>query len=69
MGNLFSLGPFDNPGLLKAAALIIEAFGVNAVQQAAARIMTLEQAGDAMGAEAWRRVLPVVEGLLAGNTG
>jgi hypothetical protein len=51
-------------GLRKAAALVVELYGEDAVQYAAQRAVLLKEQGDLMGATAWQRVLPVIENLL-----
>jgi len=51
-------------GLKKAAALVVELFGEDAVQYAAQRVVLLTEQGDLMGATAWQRVLPVIQIIL-----
>jgi hypothetical protein len=51
-------------GLRKAAALVVDLFGREAVRYAAARAAQLEKKGDRIGAIAWQRVLPAIEQLL-----
>jgi hypothetical protein len=51
-------------GLKKAAALVVELYGEDAIQYAAQRVVLLREQGDLMGATAWQRVLPVIEIIL-----
>jgi hypothetical protein len=51
-------------GLRKAAALVVELYGKGATQYAARRVVLLKKQGDFMGAEAWQRVLPVIQIIL-----
>ena len=51
-------------GLRKAAALVVELYGEDAVQYAAQRVVLLREQGDLMGATAWQRVLPVIQTIL-----
>ena len=54
----------------KAAALVVELYGEDAVQYAAQRVVLLREQGDLMGATAWQRVLPVIQTILReGMTG
>jgi hypothetical protein len=55
-------------GLKKAAALVVELYGEDAVQYAAQRVVLLREQGDLMGATAWQRVLPVIEIMLRERT-
>ena len=55
-------------GLKKAAALVVELYGEDAVQYAAQRVVLLREQGDPMGATAWQRVLLVIETILRERT-
>jgi hypothetical protein len=51
-----------------AARLLIEHFGPNAAQQAAANLEVLLHRGDAESAAAWRRVLQVILAIQGSGT-
>jgi hypothetical protein len=53
----------DNPILYRAAKLVIDEIGADAATYATTRADVLQKKGDAMGAEAWRRILPAIERL------
>jgi hypothetical protein len=54
----------NEAGLRKAATLVVDLYGHEAAQYAIKRATLLKRQGDAMGAVAWQRVLPVIQGLL-----
>ena len=69
--NFFWTSELGNPaaeqseaGLQKAAALVVDLFGQQAIRYAVARAVQLEKKGDRIGAIAWQRVLPAIEQLL-----
>ena len=54
----------EGASLLRAAHLVVEAYGQDAAEYATGRAVELEFVGDPMAASVWRRLVPVVERLL-----
>jgi hypothetical protein len=57
----------DDPDIFRAAKLMIDQHGVEAIRRAARRANDLEKGGDRTGAGIWRQIMTAIEELQRGR--